>query len=109
MTNAPPFSDLVTVTFVGENEAAVMRGAVVFRESLAAWLNSSGKNEEEYTLLGPAPCPVMKINYNFRYRLTLRCRADQNLRRTIASFLRQFMTDKANRGVSAFVDINGYE
>ena len=109
VTNAPPFSDLVSITLVGENEAAVMRGAVVFRESLAAWLKSSGRKEDDYTLLGPAPCPVMKINYNFRYRLTLRCQADQNLRRTIASFLRQFMTDKANRGVSAFVDINGYE
>ncbi len=109
VTNAPPFSDLTTITFVGENEAAVMRGAVVFRESLAGWLRSSGLKEEQYTLLGPAPCPVMKINYNFRYRLTLRCAADQVLRRTLASFLRQFMTDRANRGVSAFVDINGYE
>ena len=109
VTNAPPFSDMTTITFVGENEAAVMRGAVVFRESLAGWLKSSGRSEENYTLLGPAPCPVMKINYNFRYRLTLRCAADQSVRRTIAAFLQQFMTDRANRGVSAFVDINGYE
>ena len=109
VTNAPPFSDLISITFVGENEAAVMRGAVVLRDSLNGWLRSSGRKEEDYTLLGPAPCPVMKINYNFRYRLTLRCTADQALRRTLASFLRQFMTDRANRGVSAFVDINGYE
>ena len=109
VTSAPPFSDMTTITFSGENEAAVMRGAVVFRESLAGWLKSSGMEEEQYTLLGPAPCPVMKINYNFRYRLTLRCAADQTLRRTLALFLRQFMNDRANRGVSAFVDINGYE
>ena len=109
VTGAPPFSDLTTITFVGENEAAVLRGAQVFRDSLAAWLAGTGLDTEQYTLLGPAPCPVMKINYNFRYRLTLRCTADQTLRRTLASFLRQFMTDKANRGVSAYVDINGFE
>ena len=109
VTRMPPFSDLVSITFIGENEGAVLRGAQLFRDSLAQWLAGSGLSEDDFTLLGPAPCPVMKINYNFRYRLTLRCAADQVLRRTLASFLRQFMTDKANRGVSAFVDINGSE
>ena len=109
VTRMPPFSDLVSITFIGENEGAVLRGAQLFRDSLAQWLAGSGLSEDDFTLLGPAPCPVMKINYNFRYRLTLRCTADQVLRRTLASFLRQFMTDKANRGVSAFVDINGSE
>ncbi|MBR2047572.1 MAG: primosomal protein N' [Oscillospiraceae bacterium] len=109
VTQSPPFSDHVTITFVGENEAGVLRGAQLFRDSLLAWLQSSGRTEEDWTLLGPAPCPVMKINYNFRYRLTLRCLADMVLRRTLAALLRQFLADKHNRGVSAFVDINGYE
>ena len=109
VTGAPPFCDRINITFLGENEAAVLRGAQIFRESLAAWLKNTGMEESAYTLLGPAPCPVMKINYNFRYRLTLRCSADLTLRRTLASFLRQFMSDRTNRGVSAFVDINGYE
>jgi primosomal protein N' (replication factor Y) len=60
-------------------------------------------------LLGPAPCPVPKINYNFRYRLTLRSKADKNLRTLLAHLLRQFAQDKENRGVSVFADINGYE
>ena len=32
--NAPPFADLATVTFVGQEEAAVLRGAAKFRDSL---------------------------------------------------------------------------
>lgn len=104
---SPPFADLVTIAFSGEDEAAVIRGATVFRDSLNGWLSKTP--DIPYNLLGPAPCPVMKINYNFRYRLTLRCRADQALRANLAYFLRQFLGDKANRGVSAFVDINGYE
>ena len=60
-------------------------------------------------MLGPAPCPVPKINYNYRYRLTLRCRMTKQLRLLIAHLLREFSRDKANRGVSAFVDVNGFD
>ena len=51
----------------------------------------------------------MKINYNFRYRLTLRCRLDRNLRQLIGHLLRQFQKDKRSRGVSVFADVNGYD
>ena len=109
VTNAPPFMDVATFTFVGENEAAVLRGAAVFRDSLAACLRDPQYGAQEHVLLGPAPCPIMKINYNFRYRLTLRCPLNRAARQLIGYLLRQFQKDKANRGVSAFVDINGYE
>ena len=61
------------------------------------------------TVLGPAPCPVPKINYHFRYQLTLRCRMDRELRLLIAYLLRQFGLDKQNRQVAAFADVNGYD
>ena len=79
-------------------------------KSLHASLTSfhSYKNER-CTVLGPAPCPVPKINYNFRYRLTLRLTQTRQLRMLIGHLLRQFMLDKANRGVSAFADINGFD
>ncbi len=60
-------------------------------------------------MLGPAPCVVPKINYNFRYQLTLRCRMTKPLRLLLAHLLREFSKDKQNRGVSAFVDVNGFE
>jgi len=107
--NCPPFADLVEITFTGQEEAAVLRGAAKFRESLHACLKLPGYTSENCTVLGPAPCPVMKINYNFRYRLTLRCAMTKQLRALIAHLLRQFALDKANRGVSAFADVNGYD
>ena len=109
MQNVPPFGDLVTVTFLGQEETAVLRGAAKFRDSLIACLKQPGFMNETCTVLGPAPCAVPKINYNFRYRLTLRCQLSKNLRNLIASLLRQFAQDKINRGVSAFADVNGYE
>ena len=104
---APPFGDLLTVTFTGQEEAAVLRGAAKFRDSLNPWLKEFGQGQ--FALLGPAPCPVPKINYNFRYRLTLRGKLSKPLRGMIAHLLQQFSMDKLNRGVSAFADVNGYD
>jgi primosomal protein N' (replication factor Y) len=105
----PPFGDLATVTFTGQEETAVLRGAAKFRDSLNACLRQPGYEVERCTVLGPAPCPVPKINYNFRYRLSLRCCMTRNLRALIAHLLRQFSQDKLNRGVSAFADVNGFD
>ena len=106
---APPFGDLACVTFTGQDEAAVLRGAAKFRDSLNGCLRQPPYTEENCTVLGPAPCVVPKINYNFRYQLTLRCRMTRPLRLLLAHLLRQFSQDKQNRGVTAFVDVNGFD
>ncbi len=106
---APPFGDIATVTVTGQEEAAVLRGAAKLRDSLNACLRQEPYNKEHCTVLGPAPCVVPKINYNFRYQLTLRCTMTRNLRLLLAHLLRQFSQDKLNRGVNAFVDVNGYD
>ena len=109
MQQYPPFGDLVTVTFTGQDEGQVFRGGAKFRDSLNECLKAPQYAEEYCTVLGPAPCPVPKINYNYRYRLTLRCRMSRPLRLLLAHLLRQFATDGQNRGVSAFVDVNGVD
>lgn len=105
----PPFGDLATVTFTGQDEGRVLHGAALFRDSLRHLLQSSSYVQIQCTVLGPAPCPVPKINYHYRYRLTLRCRMETRLRELLAHLLRQFSQDKQNRGVSAFIDINGFD
>ena len=107
--DAPPFGDIAEVVIIGQDEAAVLRGAAKFRDSLTACMRQEPYTSEKCTVLGPAPCPVPKINYNYRYRLTLRCRMTKQLRLLIAHLLREFSRDKANRGVSAFVDVNGFD
>ena len=107
--NAPPFADAAMVTFLGQDEGAVLRGAAKFRDSLSACLRQPPYTEETCTVLGPAPCPVPKINYNFRYRLTLQCRMTKQLRYLLAHLLREFGKDSLNRNVSAFIDVNGFD
>ena len=109
MQGCPPFGDLCSITFTGQDEAGVLRGAVKFRDSLNACLQNAAYQSEKCTVLGPAPCPVPKINYNFRYRLTLRCSMTRNLRLLVAHLLREFAKDKVNRGVSVFADVNGFD
>ena len=101
----PPFAQLLSVTFTGQEESLVLRGAVKFRDSLANCLRSE-PYRQEHALLGPAPCPVPKINYHYRFRLTLRCRLDKPLRGLISHLLRQFAKDKEVRGVTAYADID---
>lgn len=103
--NAPPFGDFTQILFQGTEETAVLRGATKFRDSLASILRES----REWTCLGPAPCPVPKINYHFRYQLTLGCRMDKKQRQLLAYLLREFGKDKLNRGVTVYADINGFE
>jgi len=105
----PPFGDLATIVFTGQDEARVMHGAVKFRDSLNTCMRSPQYKEESCTALGPAPCAVAKINYNFRYRLSLRCRMTRPLRLLLAHLLREFSKDKENRGVSAYIDVNGFD
>ncbi len=107
--NCPPFGDLATVTVIGQEEGAVLRGAAKLRDSLRMCLSQQPYSTEQCSVLGPAPCPVPKINYNYRYRLTLRCRMTRQLRLLLAHLLRQFSQDRENRGISAFVDVNGFE
>ena len=107
--DAPPFGDMACVVFTGQEETAVLRGAVKFRDSLAGCLGQEGYKEERCTVLGPAPCVVPKINYHFRYQLTLRCRMTRQLRQLLAYLLRAFGKDKTNRGISAYIDVNGFD
>ena len=105
----PPFGDQAVVTFSGEEETAVLRGSAKFRDSLNACVKMPAYAKERCMVLGPAPCPVPKINYHFRYRLTLQCTMTKPLRQLLAHLLREFSKDKANRGVSAFLDVNGFD
>ncbi len=105
----PPFADVILITFSGQEEARVIRGATKFRDSLISLLKDPVYQSADHTVLGPAPCPVPKINYHFRYRLTVKCSLNPGIRQLLGHLLRQFSQDKENRKVSAFLDINGFD
>ncbi len=102
----PPFRDLFTVTFLSRIEGWAVGGAARFR---AMVLQQSPGWGTALTVLGPSPAPVVKVNNTFRYRLVLQTSGSRPLRRHLAAVLKAFLQDRANRGVTAYVDINSYE
>ena len=109
MHRCPPFADLFFITFTGLYEDRVMQAAGRFRDRLRAQLKSAAFLDQPATLLGPAPCAVAKINYTYRYRLTLAAKNTKPLRQLIASNLFTFAKEKQNRGVNAYADVNSYD
>ncbi len=106
---SPPFGDFAVITLTGQDEARLLHGAAKLKGSLQNLLQQPDYTEAHCTVLGPAPCPVPKVNYNYRYRLTLKCKMTKSLRLLLAYLLRQFSQDRENRGVTAFIDINGFD
>ena len=107
--HCPPFADLFFITFTGLYEDRVQQAAARFRNMLRVQLQNAGFLSEPAAVLGPAPCAVAKINYTYRYRLTLAAKNSKSLRQLLAASLRAFAKEKQNRGVNAYADVNSYD
>ena len=103
----PPYADLLSIQFSGLEESQVREAALRFRSGLEAGLMQLPG--EPMQLLGPAPAPVLRVNLRFRYRITLLRRNSPPLRQLLSQLLDAFAADRANRGVTAFIDVNPYE
>jgi len=102
----PPFSDLLVISVSGLEETAVLQVCTKLRQSLEAGLLQAPYNEHEYTLLGPAPAVIARVNNRYRYRLTLNTKNTRAVRQLVAHLVRMAQADKHHRGVSVFVDVN---
>ena len=71
LRSCPPFSDLFTITIAGLEERGLIQASVRLRDALAANLQREPYCREPAQLLGPAPAPVARVNYSYRYQLTL--------------------------------------
>ncbi len=109
LRGCPPFQDFFTVTFTGLQEEQVLRAAMRMRDALAANLAQEPFSGVERKLLGPAPAAVARVNYSYRYRLTLVTKASAQIRNLLAFVLSEFSRDSRNKGVSAFADMNSYD
>lgn len=109
LTQCPPFHDIFMITISGLNESAVVRTCMKLRGALDHWLKTPEMQELSSLLVGPAPAPVAKVNNRYRYRLTLRSRNNNQVRKWLAHLLRTASSDKENKGVSLFIDVNPFD
>ena len=57
-------------------------------------------------VLGPAPLSILKINNNYRYRVTLCATPGSGLRRTVADTVVRAGGSKYFKGVNVYADTN---
>lgn len=98
--HCPPFTQLIALTVTGVDEAQVLRCCTALRRLLEHAL--AGKPGTD--LLGPAPYPIVKVVNRYRYKLTLRCRPDRELRAAVSRALICCNTDREFRGVAVYAD-----
>ncbi len=101
----PPFADIITITVSAREESSVMRCCSDIRD----WLRRELNNREDAEILGPAPLPVVRVNNRYRYRVTIHCAFDKQIRTLVSRVLVEGNTSKEYKGVSVFADLNPME
>lgn len=97
--NYPPFGDIINVVVSGENGNEVKNTIMMISRSVAENLTSRGV---DYSLLGPTPAPLSKINNKFRWRFIIKCLADE----TVRELLRESIKVSPKAEVTVSLDIN---
>lgn len=97
----PPFADIIAITASGQDENAVIRCCMDIRNTLRASVK-----DDFAKILGPAPLSVVKVNNRYRYRVSISCKADAEMRSIVSAILIKFNSSAQYKGVSIFADTN---
>ena len=90
------------ITAAGSIENHVLRCAAAIRNDL----NAALYGVRHVSVIGPAPYAVVRVNNKFRYRVTLLCHENKQIRSLLADIICRYNTDNSYKGVSVFVDAN---
>lgn len=101
----PPFCDIYSATFTGENENTVVLCSKAFFDRLVEY-NSDEFKDIKLVVLGPTQAKISKINNTFRYRLAIKCKNSQRIRQMITKILKDVNKDKVYSKVSISISLN---
>ncbi len=105
LQNCPPFSEIVTLTVTSPQESRAIACCADLRDALSEEM----RHRDDVTVLGPAPLPVVRVMDIFRYRLTLQCTFDREIREIVSRALIFFNSEKRYRGISVYADLDPME
>lgn len=100
----PPFCSLCVAGFSGTEEKAVAGAARRFSALLAA--QAAQEPDIPLRVLGPTPCSIVKINEKYRYKLTIKCRADKAFRALMRKTLVQYEQEKLPAKAAVILDLH---
>jgi len=95
----PPFGDIVNIVVSGENGNEVKSIVSDITRKISAELKNAEINS---SILGPMPAPLSKINNKFRWRVIIKCLANEKVR----EFLRECVKISPKAEVLVSLDIN---
>lgn len=101
----PPFSDICMVGFVSDSHPLAIKAAKRFLDSLVSYAKES-YSDLPMRILGPSPALVTKVSNKYRYKIIIKCRNDKRFRRLLSDTVKEFNSDKENKRVTAYVDMN---
>lgn len=101
----PPFCDIYSATFTGENENTVVLCSKAFFDRLVEY-NSDEFKDIKLVVLGPTQAKISKINNTFRYRLAIKCKNSQRIRQMITKILKDVNKDNVYSKVSISISLN---
>lgn len=101
----PPFCDIYSATFTGENENTVALCSKEFFDRLVEY-NSDEFKDIKLVVLGPTQAKISKINNTYRYRLAIKCKNSQRIRQMITKILKDVNKDKVYSKVSISISLN---
>lgn len=104
----PPFCDIFSASFTGEDENKTLLCSKAFFDILVD-LNANEFKGEKLIVLGPSPAKIGKLNNNYRYRLAVKCKNSKNIRRMFNEILKKLSKLKEYKDVSVALDLNPYE
>lgn len=104
----PPFCDIYSAFFTGENENTVSLCAKAFFDTLVE-LNNNDYKGEKLIVLGPSPAKISKISNNYRYRLAVKCKNSKTIRRMFNEILKRISKIKEYKDISVSLDLNPYD
>ena len=102
----PPFCTLCQVGFSGEQEEKVCAAAMWFAKHFGQ------RAKKDYPdlplrLMNPCEMALARIAGKYRYGVMIKCRMSERFSRLMWEMLRAFDSEKNNRSVHIWVDMNG--
>ena len=99
--NYPPFCDIIYIMVTGEDEAEVSACADGIGDEIKRYVQS---NNNILSVLGPGPAPIEKIRNNYRYRILLKCKSQDNVQELLTSIYENH--EKSRKKVFLSIDTN---
>lgn len=101
----PPFCDICSVTFSGEQNNKAYQCAKLFFDMLKNAVTSD-YGDVKINVLGPIQPRISKISNKYRYVITVKCKNNKRFRQMISQTMTAYMKNTSTTGVTLTVDIN---